>query len=120
MDPLATFASTEEDDEETGDDNVVPVNPPPVRRGRGHGVPYASGLGKQAAAASIKAHQAARQHKTAPKKRRYRPGTVALREIRKYQKSTELLIRKLPFQRLIREIVHDLSPAGIMGSADNL
>ena len=36
--------------------------------------------------------------------RRYRPGTVALREIRKYQKSTELLIRKLPFQRLLREI----------------
>eukprot|EP00455_Lapot_gusevi_P045739 TRINITY_DN5896_c0_g3_i10.p2 TRINITY_DN5896_c0_g3~~TRINITY_DN5896_c0_g3_i10.p2 ORF type:complete len:134 (+),score=44.98 TRINITY_DN5896_c0_g3_i10:115-516(+) len=35
---------------------------------------------------------------------RYRPGTVALREIRKYQKSTELLIRKLPFQRLVREI----------------
>ncbi|GAX86066.1 hypothetical protein CEUSTIGMA_g13480.t1 [Chlamydomonas eustigma] len=38
------------------------------------------------------------------KQRRYRPGTVALREIRKYQKSTELLIRKLPFQRLVREI----------------
>ncbi len=37
-------------------------------------------------------------------KRRYRPGTVALREIRRYQKSTELLIRKLPFQRLVREI----------------
>ena len=35
---------------------------------------------------------------------RYRPGTVALREIRKYQKSTEMLIRKLPFQRLVREI----------------
>eukprot|EP00798_Chlamydomonas_sp_ICE-L_P024411 gene24411-biopygen18891 len=34
------------------------------------------------------------------KPHRYRPGTVALREIRKYQKSTELLIRKLPFQRL--------------------
>lgn len=33
--------------------------------------------------------------------RRYRPGTVALREIRKYQKSTELLIRKLPFARLV-------------------
>jgi histone H3 len=32
------------------------------------------------------------------------PGTVALREIRKYQKSTDLLIRKLPFQQLIREI----------------
>ncbi|KAL5095816.1 hypothetical protein RYX36_000143, partial [Vicia faba] len=34
------------------------------------------------------------------KPHRFRPGTVALREIRKYQKSTELLIRKLPFQRL--------------------
>ena len=37
----------------------------------------------------------------------YRPGTVALREIRKYQKSTELLIRKLPFQRLVREVAQD-------------
>lgn len=35
---------------------------------------------------------------------RYRPGTVALREIRKYQRSSELLIRKLPFQRLVKEI----------------
>ena len=41
------------------------------------------------------------------KPRRYRPGTVALREIRRYQKSTELLIRKLPFQRLVREIAQD-------------
>ena len=41
------------------------------------------------------------------KPRRYRPGTVALREIRKYQKSTELLIRKLPFQRLVREIAQN-------------
>lgn len=37
----------------------------------------------------------------------YSPGTVALREIRRYQKSTELLIRKLPFQRLVREIAQD-------------
>ena len=41
------------------------------------------------------------------KPHRYRPGTVALREIRKFQKSTELLIRKLPFQRLVREIAQD-------------
>eukprot|EP00761_Pharyngomonas_kirbyi_P010770 gb/GECH01010793.1/.p1 GENE.gb/GECH01010793.1/~~gb/GECH01010793.1/.p1 ORF type:complete len:136 (+),score=30.54 gb/GECH01010793.1/:1-408(+) len=41
------------------------------------------------------------------KPHRYKPGTVALREIRKYQKSTELLIRKLPFQRLVREIAQD-------------
>lgn len=38
------------------------------------------------------------------KPHRFKPGTVALREIRKYQKSTELLVRKLPFQRLVREI----------------
>ena len=54
------------------------------------------------------ATQAAR--KSAPatggikKPHRFRPGTVALREIRRYQKSTELLIRKMPFARLVREI----------------
>ena len=51
-------------------------------------------------------------HKSAPnggvkERKRYRPGTVALREIRRYQKSTDLLIRKLPFQRLVREIAQD-------------
>jgi histone H3/H4 len=56
-----------------------------------------------------------KQHSMAPargggvkKKRRYRPGTVALREIRKYQRSTETLIRKLPFQRLCREVAQDV------------
>ena len=38
---------------------------------------------------------------------RYRPGTAALKEIRKYQKSTELFIKKLPFQRLVKEISLD-------------
>ncbi|KAK0550795.1 Core histone H2A/H2B/H3/H4 [Tilletia horrida] len=42
------------------------------------------------------------------KPHRYKPGTVALREIRRYQKSTELLIRRLPFQRLVREISQDI------------
>ena len=41
------------------------------------------------------------------KRYRYRLGTVALKPIRQYQKSTELLIRKLPFQRLVREIASD-------------
>ncbi|KAF2123704.1 histone H3-like centromeric protein cse-4 [Dothidotthia symphoricarpi CBS 119687] len=47
---------------------------------------------------------------TAPvhSKRRYKPGTVALREIRKYQKSTDLLLTKIPFQRLVREIALDV------------
>ena len=48
-----------------------------------------------------------------PKPRRYRLGTVALREIRRYQKLTELLIRKLPFQRLVREIAQDLGKMSI-------
>ncbi|XP_033750463.1 histone H3.3-like [Pecten maximus] len=43
------------------------------------------------------------------KPHRFRPGTVALREIRMYQKTTELLIRKLPFQRLVREIALKIS-----------
>ena len=42
------------------------------------------------------------------KPRRFRPGTVALRQIRKYQKSTELLIMKLPFQRLVKEVVFSM------------
>ena len=41
------------------------------------------------------------------KPHRFRPGTVALREIRRYQKSTDLLLRRLPFQRLVREIAQD-------------
>lgn len=41
------------------------------------------------------------------RKQRYRPGTVALREIRRYQKSTDLLIQKLPFARVVREVADD-------------
>jgi len=46
------------------------------------------------------------------KPHRFRPGSVALREIRKYQKSTELLIRKLPFQRLVREVAKNFTVDG--------
>ena len=49
---------------------------------------------------------------------RYRPGTVCIREIRRYQKSTELLIRKLPFQRLVKEVAQSVMPtARFQGSA---
>ncbi len=41
------------------------------------------------------------------KPHRFRPGTVALREIRRYQKSTDLLIRKAAFQRLVREVAQE-------------
>ncbi len=59
------------------------------------------GFGSRKTAAAGAAEQKLR------KKHRYRPGTVALREIRRYQKSTALMIRKLPFQRLVREIAQD-------------
>jgi histone H3 len=42
------------------------------------------------------------------KPRRYRPGTVALREIRRYQKTTDLLIPKAPMSRAVKEILYDL------------
>lgn len=50
------------------------------------------------------------------KKHRFRPGTVALREIRKYQRSTELLLRKLPFARLVSLYSRILSPT-LVGAA---
>jgi len=43
------------------------------------------------------------------KPHRFRPGTVALREIKKYQKSDKLLLRKLPFQRLVKEIAQSIT-----------
>ena len=45
------------------------------------------------------------------KPHRFRPSTVALCENRRYQKSTVFLLRKLPFQRLVREITHEVYPA---------
>jgi histone H3 len=54
--------------------------------------------------------------------RRYRPGTVALREIRRYQggtkDATKLLLRKLPFSRLVREITQDLGHGTIRFKKD--
>jgi hypothetical protein len=50
------------------------------------------------------------------KPHRFRAGTVALREIRKYQKSTDLLIRKLPFARLVRVLVFTTLASHIISS----
>lgn len=62
--------------------------------------------------ATKSARKAAPKQGGVKKPHRYRPGTVALREIRRYQKSTDLLIRKLPFQRLVREIGIDFKKDG--------
>ena len=65
-----------------------------------------------AAAAALKAEQSVRQYVAkgggVKKPHRYRPGTVALREIRRFQKTTDLLMRKGPFQRLVREITFNI------------
>lgn len=65
----------------------------------------------RAASASTKTKVNRKAPASTKKKRRhrYRPGAVALREIRRYQKSTDLLIRKLPFQRVVREICQKIS-----------
>ncbi|KAM9663647.1 histone H3.3A-like [Trichechus inunguis] len=55
------------------------------------------------------AHKSASSAGGVKKPHRYRPGTVARQEIRRYRKSTELLILKLPFQRLVREIAQDFT-----------
>ena len=64
--------------------------------------------------AGLNSQAAKKQAPPTRRKRRNKPGTVALREIRKYQggkNATELLIRKLPLQRLIREIAEDFKSA---------
>eukprot|EP00741_Cyanophora_paradoxa_P017361 tig00020961_g16771.t1 len=63
---------------------------------------------KAAPAAPPKAKKHTKTESPGKRPYRYRPGTVALREIRRYQKTTELLLRKLPFQRLVFEVAHDL------------
>merc|ERR1712225_43699 len=63
-------------------------------------------MGTTVAKTQKKSGQAKAKSAKAPgaKKFRWRPGTVALRQIKKYQKSTDLLMRKAPFQRLVREL----------------
>ena len=45
-----------------------------------------------------------------PSKKRYRPGTLAIREIRQFQRSTDTLIKRMPFIRVVKEIMQDMNP----------
>jgi len=72
-------------------------------RGRGGRVPVRGGLHQHSAAPTPGNSRGGDQVK-----RRYRPGTRALMEIRRYQKSSNLLLRKLPFSRLVKEVAEDL------------
>lgn len=92
----------------------------PAKRGTtgGKKTPRAAG-GKTLRAAAKTTARKSKVYKSAPatggvkKPHRYRPGTVALREIRRYQKSTDLLIQKLPFQRVVREVTLEQKPLKI-------
>ncbi|XP_030003558.1 LOW QUALITY PROTEIN: histone H3-like centromeric protein A [Sphaeramia orbicularis] len=75
-----------------------PPQPPPPPR------PSGSGSGR-----SPRRSGASGRPPGSPRKRRFRPGTRALMEIRKYQKSTSLLLRKAPFSRLVREVCQSFS-----------
>ena len=69
---------------------------------------------RRAAAARTRVrHWGGKEPRTNGKPGRYRQGTVVLREIRRYQKSTELLIRRALFKRLVWEIVQDMEHGGI-------
>ena len=88
----------------------APLKPPPAQPSS----KKMKGVSKTPKTKCKKLPAAQRGQKGQQKKpHRYRPGTVALHEIRRYQKSTELLIRKLPFQRLVREIAQDLGKINI-------
>ncbi|KAI9574730.1 histone-fold-containing protein [Boletus coccyginus] len=80
-----------------------PSKPSTARKSTGAGPSVASSSRSKHPRQSDATEQPAQR-----KKRRYRPGTLALREIRKYQRSTDLLLRKLPFSRVVREIALDM------------
>ena len=70
---------------------------------------------RMAATARARArHWEGKEPRTDGKPSRYRPGTVALKEIRRYQKSTELLIRRAPFKHLVREIMQNMEHGEIV------
>ena len=81
--------NTAANDTVSADVNTTPERQP-NRRGRGR---------RRTKRTITRAEAAAAAEAGAPAKRKWRAGTVALREIRRYQKSTELLIRKAPFMR---------------------
>ncbi|KAJ9093396.1 hypothetical protein QFC21_006426 [Naganishia friedmannii] len=72
--------------------------------------PANNDTGNKTGGASSRRRTAGAAAEAGKKQHRYRPGTVALREIRKYQKSTDLLLAKLPFSRVVREVTYELAP----------
>ncbi|KAN0097513.1 Histone-fold-containing protein [Tylopilus felleus] len=93
----------DDDANNTSSTNPKRSKPHTARKSTGGGPPVASSSRDKLPRQSNADEQSGQR-----KKRRYRPGTLALREIRKYQRSTDLLLRKLPFSRVVREIALDM------------
>lgn len=81
---------------------------------RDHQIPAPSGNreGAQEARRVARLQHPVQSAQVAPRHRRHKPGMKALKEIRRYQRSTELLIRKMPFRRLVKEISQDFTANG--------
>ncbi|CAD6439752.1 1dbe4663-c512-4cde-9486-f38e0ad15035 [Sclerotinia trifoliorum] len=92
------------------DEESAAGSPQASTKGRpaGKSVAGKGAVGKRARESAVRAGDPVPQGK----KRRYKPGTLALKEIRKFQKSTDLLLLKLPFSRLVREIALSVRPQG--------
>jgi histone H3 len=105
IDDIQQFVSMQRAKSVSSKKGPLPVTAKTVRRpARDASVPFKA-IASKASFGFAKKEQIPPPKKKKP--RRYRPGTVALREIRKYQKSTDSLIRKAPMKRLIKEVITD-------------
>ncbi|RHZ52646.1 histone H3-like centromeric protein hH3v [Aspergillus turcosus] len=98
------------DDGGAGPSNAAATASPSTR---GRGRPKGTRGGKRPAGAPRPSDVQPGDPTPKGRRHRYRPGTVALKEIRKYQRSYDLLIAKLPFARLVREVALELLPAEV-------
>jgi len=88
----------------TKETSLSPFSSPSKSRPTKKGIPKRSSIaGKKPSSSPSKGEAPSRT------RRPRLPGVVALKEIRRYQKSTELLLRRLPFARLVREIAEGYS-----------
>ncbi|KAI9934110.1 Histone H3-like centromeric protein hH3v [Aspergillus wentii] len=115
----APRAKAAKEEAEAGPSRASPATASPATRGRRKSAGASRG-GKKPAGVSKPKAKPSKQTDVQPgdptpqgRRHRYKPGTVALKEIRKYQRSYDLLIQKLPFARLVREVALELLPADV-------
>lgn len=136
--PSSDSGSASDSDSGSGSGGSSPSPPATVRKSRPSSSPLPTPVGRQAAiratppsarrkpaapqrqATGMRPPAAAAGAGATPQRRRFRPGARALREIRLMQQSTSLLIRKLPFARLVREIQMEFTGRAFRWQAEAL